>query len=114
MSGAYDNAFPHIAGKVDISIHRGDMKMIGRLSGLRHHREAIDQLSSLDAEVELVIADNHGVSLDPKWWSDNVVALPYAATEQFRPTAQCRVILGVSWASCWFGVAPCFLQLPSM
>lgn len=47
MSGAHDNAFPHIAAKMDIPLYRGDMTMIG---GLRNHRKAIDQLSNLDAE----------------------------------------------------------------
>lgn len=90
MSGAHDNAFLHIAAEVDIALHRGDMTMIG---GLRNHREAIGELSSLDAEVKLFTADDHDVSLGPKWWSENMAALPYAAIDQFCPTVNAGLSL---------------------
>lgn len=60
ISNTQDNAFPYIAAKVDVALQCGDVKPF--------------------------IAGNHTVCLDPKWWSDNVVALPCAAIAQFRPT----------------------------
>lgn len=41
------------------------------IGGLSNYRRALDQLSRLNAELKLVIAGNHDVSLDPKWWTDN-------------------------------------------
>lgn len=69
MSDTHDDAFPHTTAKVDVALHCGDMTMIG---GLSNYRKALDKLSSLDAELKLVIAGNHDVSLDPKWWAENL------------------------------------------
>lgn len=42
------------------------------IGGLSKYRKALDQLSNLDAELKLVIAGNHDVSLDPEWWAENL------------------------------------------
>lgn len=42
------------------------------IGGLSNYRKALDHLSNFDAELKLVIAGNHDVSLDPKWWAENL------------------------------------------
>lgn len=69
ISDTHDSAFPHITAKVDVAVHCGDMTMIG---GLSNYRKALDHLGNLDAELKFVIAGNHDVSLDPKWWAENL------------------------------------------
>lgn len=69
ISDTHDEPFPRITTKIDVVLHCGDMTMIG---GLSNYRKALDQLGNLDAELKLVIAGNHDVSLDPKWWADNL------------------------------------------
>lgn len=69
ISDTHDDAFPHTTTKVDVALHCGDMTMVG---GLSNYRKALDKLSNLDAELKLVIAGNHDVSLDPKWWAENL------------------------------------------
>lgn len=41
------------------------------IGGLSNYRKALDQLSRLNAELKLVIAGNHDVSLDSNWWAEN-------------------------------------------
>lgn len=48
------------------------MTQIGGLSNYRRALERIQTLSA-NAELALVIAGNHDVSLDPKWWADNLI-----------------------------------------
>lgn len=69
ISDTHSNDFSHITTRVDVALHCGDMTMIG---GLNHYSRALDQLRALDAELKLVIAGNHDVSLDPKWWAENM------------------------------------------
>lgn len=68
-----EDAFPESAPNVDIILHCGDMTQIG---GLSNYRRALQQIQTLkanaNAELALVIAGNHDVSLDPKWWADNL------------------------------------------
>ncbi|KAG6363832.1 hypothetical protein INS49_008935 [Diaporthe citri] len=42
------------------------------IGGLSNYRKALHHLSNLDAELKLVIAGNHDISLDPKWWAENL------------------------------------------
>ncbi|KAK4150289.1 Metallo-dependent phosphatase-like protein [Chaetomidium leptoderma] len=71
LSDTHDDAFPDPAAtpKVDVVLHCGDLTMIG---GLSNYKKAVANLTALDAELKLVIAGNHDVSLDPKWWQENL------------------------------------------
>lgn len=70
ISDTHNNDFSHITTtRVDVALHCGDMTMIG---GLCKYSRALDQLRALDAELKLVIAGNHDLSLDPKWWAENM------------------------------------------
>lgn len=51
--------------KVDVLLHCGDLSQIG---GLTEYRKTMAMLGKVDAELKLVIAGNHDVSLDKKWW----------------------------------------------
>lgn len=42
------------------------------IGGLSNYRQALISLRDIDAELKLVIAGNHDVSLDPVWWKDNL------------------------------------------
>lgn len=71
LSDTHDNAFPDTASlpAVDVLIHCGDLTMIG---GLSNYRRALDSLAACSAEIKLVIPGNHDVSLDTKWWEENL------------------------------------------
>lgn len=80
LSDTHDTAFPSweflkdnipfANKKVDILLHCGDLTMIG---GLSNYRRAISKILSIPAELRLVIPGNHDVSLDKKWWSENLI-----------------------------------------
>ncbi|CAJ2512284.1 Uu.00g052990.m01.CDS01 [Anthostomella pinea] len=42
------------------------------IGGLDNYRKAIKNIKAIDAELKLIIAGNHDVSLDPKWWAENL------------------------------------------
>lgn len=69
LSDTHDDAFPEITSKADVALHCGDLTMIG---GLSNYRKALANMQTIDAELKLVIAGNHDVSLDAKWWADNL------------------------------------------
>ncbi|KAK9445122.1 Ser/Thr protein phosphatase family protein [Metarhizium brunneum] len=71
LSDTHDHAFPVPASlpAVDVVIHCGDLTMIG---GLSNYRRALDSLAACPAEIKLVIPGNHDVSLDAKWWDENM------------------------------------------
>ncbi|KAM3536431.1 hypothetical protein MY4038_000266 [Beauveria bassiana] len=71
LSDTHDNAFPDLASlpAVDVVIHCGDLTMIG---GMSNYRRALEFLAACPAEVKLVIPGNHDVSLDAKWWEENL------------------------------------------
>ncbi|KAI1329271.1 hypothetical protein F5Y16DRAFT_366305 [Xylariaceae sp. FL0255] len=71
LSDSHDDAFPIKAPAADVILHCGDMTMIG---GLSNYRRALDNLKAMDAELKLVIAGNHDVSLDLEWWEKNLDA----------------------------------------
>lgn len=54
----------------DILLHCGDLTQIG---GLSNYRRAITMMKNALAELKLVIAGNHDVSLDTAWWRDNLI-----------------------------------------
>lgn len=51
--------------RADVVIHCGDLTMRG---GSEHYRAVIEMIGSLDAELKLVIAGNHDLSLDKDFW----------------------------------------------
>ena len=71
LSDTHDDAFPSSLpdDDVDVVLHCGDLTMIG---GLSNYKKAITNINAIKAELKLVIAGNHDVSLDPKWWSENL------------------------------------------
>ncbi|KAK3686176.1 Ser/Thr protein phosphatase family protein [Podospora appendiculata] len=69
MSDTHDDAFPAPLPPADGILHCGDLTNAG---GLANYQHAIANLVSLTAELKLVIAGNHDVSLDPKWWAANL------------------------------------------
>lgn len=78
VSDTHDTAFPslesvlpkHDDKKIDVLLHCGDLTMIG---GLSNYRKAIGHLLAVPAELRLVIPGNHDVSLDPKWWAEDLI-----------------------------------------
>ncbi|VUC29698.1 unnamed protein product [Clonostachys rosea] len=71
LSDTHDDAFPDPARlpEADAIIHCGDLTMIG---GLSNYQRALESLASCPAEMKLVIAGNHDVSLDARWWDENL------------------------------------------
>ncbi|KAK5122586.1 hypothetical protein LTR85_003849 [Meristemomyces frigidus] len=55
--------------KVDILLHCGDLTQIG---GISAYKKAVRLLGAFDAELKLVIAGNHDLSLDGKFWRGNL------------------------------------------
>lgn len=52
--------------KADVLLHCGDLTMIGHL---HEYEKTLDMLASIDAELKLVIAGNHDISLDEKYYA---------------------------------------------
>lgn len=71
LSDTHDHAFPDPASlpAVDVVLHCGDLTMIG---GLSNYRRALESLAACAAEIKLVIPGNHDVSLDARWWDQNL------------------------------------------
>ncbi|KAI9727123.1 MAG: hypothetical protein M1828_007324 [Chrysothrix sp. TS-e1954] len=55
----------HPLPKVDVAIHCGDLTQCG---GLSSYRKALRLLTSIDAELRLVIPGNHDLELDGAYW----------------------------------------------
>ena len=51
--------------KVDVLLHCGDLTQVG---GVSSFKKALKMLGSMDAELKLVIAGNHDLELDSKYW----------------------------------------------
>lgn len=62
-SFAYREPLP----KADILLHAGDITMIGRL---REYEKMIEVLSKADAELKIVIAGNHDITLDEEYYRE--------------------------------------------
>lgn len=56
--------------KADVLIHCGDLTQVG---GLSNYRRALEFISDAEAELKLIIAGNHDISLDESWWAANLV-----------------------------------------
>ncbi|KAK3112851.1 hypothetical protein LTR53_010429 [Teratosphaeriaceae sp. CCFEE 6253] len=55
----------HEMPKVDVLLHCGDLTQVG---GISAYKKALRLLASFDAELKLVIAGNHDISLDGAYW----------------------------------------------
>jgi predicted phosphodiesterase len=55
--------------RADVILHCGDLTQVG---GLSMYKKALKMLGSLDAELKLVIAGNHDISLDDKYWQTHL------------------------------------------
>ncbi|KAF2216522.1 hypothetical protein CERZMDRAFT_104774 [Cercospora zeae-maydis SCOH1-5] len=53
---------------VDVVLHCGELTSVG---GTRSYQKALEVLRQLDTELKLVIAGNHGIDLDGKFWRTN-------------------------------------------
>lgn len=51
--------------KADVLLHCGDLTMIGHLE---EYKKAIEMMRNIDAELKLVIAGNHDISLDKDYF----------------------------------------------
>ncbi|KAF2016847.1 ser/Thr protein phosphatase family protein [Aaosphaeria arxii CBS 175.79] len=64
-SDTHDVPFREPLPKADVLLHCGDMTMIGHLW---EYERTLELLSSIDAELKLVIAGNHDISLDEVYY----------------------------------------------
>ncbi|CZS93169.1 related to metallophosphoesterase domain-containing protein 2 [Rhynchosporium agropyri] len=53
------------APKVDVVLHCGDLTQVG---GISEYKRSLRMLGQIEAELKLVIAGNHDLSLDPEYW----------------------------------------------
>jgi predicted MPP superfamily phosphohydrolase len=51
--------------KADVVLHTGDLTNVGRIT---EHKAALDLLASIPAELKLVIAGNHDLTLDKEYY----------------------------------------------
>jgi predicted phosphodiesterase len=55
--------------RTDIVLHCGGLTQVG---GLFMYKKALKMLGSIDAELKFVIAGNHDISLDGKYWQTHL------------------------------------------
>jgi Calcineurin-like phosphoesterase len=55
--------------RADVVLHCGDLTQVG---GLSMYKKALKMLGSIDAELKLVIAGNHDLSLDGDYWQTHL------------------------------------------
>jgi predicted phosphodiesterase len=60
------HAFRHPLPKADVLLHCGDLTMVGKLKELD---KVLEMLGKIDAELKLVIAGNHDISLDQPFYA---------------------------------------------
>lgn len=60
-----DQPFRQPLPKADVLLHCGDLTMIGKLD---EYQSTLDMLRDCDAELKLVIAGNHDISLDEEYY----------------------------------------------
>jgi hypothetical protein len=60
--------FKHPLPKCDVLLHCGDLTELGTIS---EYKDSLRMLGQIDAELKLVIAGNHDLSLDKRWWAQN-------------------------------------------
>jgi len=62
VSGHFRQPVP----KADVLLHCGDLTQVG---GLSAYRKVLSFLGSIDAELKVIIAGNHDLSLDGEYWA---------------------------------------------
>lgn len=55
--------------EVDVVLHCGDLTQVG---GLSAYKKALKIFEQFDAELKLVVAGNHDISLDGEYWRDHL------------------------------------------
>jgi len=60
--------FRHPLPACDVVLHCGDLTNTGKIE---EYRTTLDMLKEIPAELRLVIAGNHDLSLDPEWWANS-------------------------------------------
>ncbi len=55
--------------RADVVLHCGDLTQVG---GLSMYKKALKMLGSIDAELKLVVAGNHDISLDGRYWQTHL------------------------------------------
>lgn len=63
-----DQPFREPLPEADVLLHCGDLTMVGHLE---EYEQAIDMLGKIDAELKLVVAGNHDISLDAEYYSES-------------------------------------------
>ncbi|KAI9713836.1 MAG: hypothetical protein M1820_000566 [Bogoriella megaspora] len=66
------NAYREGLPKVDVVLHCGDLSRSGWLN---EYENTLQMLAKLDAELKLVIAGNHDITLDPKYYQEQGSAI---------------------------------------
>ena len=61
--------FQHPAPKADVLLHCGDLTQVG---GLPSYKSLLKFLGKIDAELKLVIAGNHDLDLDGRYWDTHL------------------------------------------
>ncbi|GAD92769.1 Ser/Thr protein phosphatase family protein [Paecilomyces variotii No. 5] len=61
------NPYRYPLPTADVLLHAGDITMVGRKA---EHRKMIDMLKEADAEVKIVIAGNHDITLDDEYYQE--------------------------------------------
>ncbi|KAL4891659.1 Metallo-dependent phosphatase-like protein [Aspergillus ambiguus] len=62
----HDNPYRHPLPKADILLHAGDLTKVGRRS---EHIQMLAMLQEAPAELKIVIAGNHDITLDPDYYA---------------------------------------------
>ncbi|KAH6680904.1 ser/Thr protein phosphatase family protein [Halenospora varia] len=62
-------SFTQPTPKCDVLIHCGDLTMTGELT---KYEKCLNMLGSIEAELKLVIAGNHDLTLDGKYWEEHM------------------------------------------
>jgi len=57
--------FQDLPSNIDVVLHCGDLTQVG---GASEYKRALKMLAAIPAELKLVIAGNHDLSLDPEYW----------------------------------------------
>jgi 3',5'-cyclic AMP phosphodiesterase CpdA len=58
--------------KADVLLHSGDLTNVGTVE---ENRVALNLLASIPAELKLVIAGNHDLTLDKEYWKDGTAEM---------------------------------------
>ena len=74
-------AFREPLPSADVLLHAGDLTMIGEL---RNHKNVLNWIKSVDAELKIVIAGNHDIDLHAKYYLRHSGEEPEVAWQQIE------------------------------